>query len=368
MRAGMLCRRALILGAALMALALRTAADDVESADVPRSFAYLPVPGPYEVQEIGTLTLPDPPRWKRLPVMVYAPAEPGPFPVVLFSHGAGQSAESASSLARHWTSHGYVCLHPGHLQEEVPARPFAVRRLTRDFGRIRNLGGAHAFGQRVDDLVLILDHLDDLVEQAPALRGKMDPERVGVAGHSLGAVTAVLIGGATVFPPEKSEPVNMRDERVGAIVNISGAGVDPETGLTRRSWEDIDIPMLTIAGSRDPGRGDVRWRTHAYKYATPGGKYLLYIEGANHVSYIRFGEARTYTKEQVGRPKDLPAHWRFLRRNAPSLAQRAIYHYTLMATTAFWDAYLKDSAEAREFLTSDAIEEYSFGKATIEAK
>lgn len=366
MRARTRSATAWILGAPLvLAWCLAAAAADDAA---PSSFAYLPVPGPYAVEEIGPLELPDPVRRKVLPVKVYVPRGDGPFPVILYSHGAGESAESAPNMARHWCSHGYISLHPGHVQKQREARRFGLGRLINEFSRIKNLGDATAFGQRVDDLVLILDHLDDLEAQAPALRGKLDRDRIGVAGHSLGAVTAVLIGGAQVFEPGRDVVWQFRDPRVDAIISISGAGLDPAVGLTERSWTPIDIPMLVISGSRDPGRGGRHWRTDPYRYAREGDKYLVYIEGAHHASYIRLGTADTYTKEEVGSPESLPSHRRFLRKNLPEFAQEAIFHYTLIATTAFWDAALKDRDDARAFLRSDALNRYSFGAVEVQTK
>jgi predicted dienelactone hydrolase len=50
-------------------------------------------------------------------------------------------------------------------------------------------------GDRVADLVLVLDRLADLPKSVPALNGKIDPTSIGVGGHSFGAYTAMLIGG-----------------------------------------------------------------------------------------------------------------------------------------------------------------------------
>jgi predicted dienelactone hydrolase len=356
------------LGAWAVAALFWTAAAGAESAGAPQPYSYLPVPGPYAVEEIEPLELPDPDRRKFVPIKVYVPQGDGPFPVILYSHGAGESAESAPNLARHWCSYGYISIHPGHVQKEREKDRFSFKRLVREFVRISNLGGTAAFSQRVEDLVLILDNLDALEAQAPALRGKMDRDHIGVAGHSLGAVTAVLIGGAEIFEPEHDVVWHYGDDRVDAVISISGAGVDSQAGFTEQSWRPIDIPMLAITGSQDGAAGDPFWRAQPYTYASEGDKYLLYIQGANHVSYIRPGEVEMYTKQQVGSPRHLPARKRFLRKNIPGMAQEAIFHYTLMATTAFWDAYLKDNEEARAFLQSDALETYSFGNADMAAK
>ena len=52
----------------------------------------------------------------------------------------------------------------------------------------------------------LLDSLDDLGRKVPGLSGTMDASRIGVGGHSLGAYTAGLIGGATVNVPGEAKP------------------------------------------------------------------------------------------------------------------------------------------------------------------
>ena len=60
------------------------------------------------------------------------------------------------------------------------------------------------------------------------------------------------------------------------------------------------------------------------------------------------------------------------RRNARSgrgeEVQKAIFDYVKMASLAFWDAYLKDDAKAREYLKSDALPAYSKGALTLSKK
>ncbi len=81
------------------------------------------------------------------------------------------------------------------------------------------------------------------------------------------------------------------------------------------------------------------WHKIPFERSQSGDKYHLFIEGANHMSFIT--------------PRTL----------LPGRAERggAIFDYTDSAALAFWDAYLKGDAHAKSYLQSDALEKSSHG-------
>src|SRR5436305_11540107 len=80
-----------------------------------------PAPHPYK-QDAGPFAVAvtryewvDTARKRPVPVKIYSPEKgPGPFPVIVFSHGLGGSRETYEYLGRHWASHGYVVAHVQH--------------------------------------------------------------------------------------------------------------------------------------------------------------------------------------------------------------------------------------------------------------
>ena len=74
----------------------------------------LPASGPYRVLTVERLVLHDAARNKDLPLKIYYPDAPGPFPVIIFSHGALASKDCYSELGQYWASFGYVSIHPSH--------------------------------------------------------------------------------------------------------------------------------------------------------------------------------------------------------------------------------------------------------------
>ncbi|MDP1828861.1 MAG: dienelactone hydrolase family protein [Archangium sp.] len=101
-----------------------------------------------------------------------------PWPVLLLSHCTECFRFSMHSLAERLASHGFVVAAPDHLDN---TRFDATAPLTNAFLAVR-----------AEDLSSVLDLLLDPTASAVpgVVRGQLDPSRVGVVGHSFGAVTA----------------------------------------------------------------------------------------------------------------------------------------------------------------------------------
>jgi predicted dienelactone hydrolase len=327
-----------------------------------------PLNGPHAVQTIERLVLHDDARGKDLDILVRLPKDGGPYPVIIFSHGAGGSKDGFGPLSRFWASHGYVCIHPTHAESVS---------LSKDENRLQAMRTAinaalkdpKAWQDRVKDISFLIDSLERLPDKAPELKGKLDSRRIGMSGHSFGAYTGQLIAGATVDVPGSEKGKSFRDERVSAACLFSPQGREEGRGLTEKSWAAVTLPMMTVTGSLDRGAGgeDPNWRRDPFERSPAGGKYFVFIEGAHHGS---FGGELTEPGPQ------LRAH-RILERaylNQPGNEgaspgdQKAILGYVESLSLAFWNAYLKDDAKAREFLASDAVARCSNGKVTVERR
>ncbi len=269
------------------------------------------------------ITLRDEKRGRDIESRVHYPATGSKLPLIVFSHGFGADRTAFTPIAQHWAEHGFVVVSPSHID---------------GFGKSKGKGGAPPAGglsalmknavlkteNRVGDITFILDSLDQLIIQLPALKDRIDRSRIGVGGHSLGAYTTMLIGGVTADIGEVKAR-SFKDARVRCIMPISGQGTGQQ-GLTDSSWSTLTIPMLTVTGSLDKGAGGQgpEWKKEPFKFSPAGDKYLVFIEGANHVS---FGGA------------------------TPGNITDAVKAGTL----AFWNAYLKDDAAAKSSLASGSI-------------
>ena len=82
------------------------------------------------------------------------------------------------------------------------------------------------------------------------------------------------------------------------------------------------------------------WRRKPYELSPSGDKYLVWVDGLDH----GYGGITGWNFNPKNKPN--PDHVR----------------YTKIITTAFWDAYLNESSEARAYLESDKLPSLS-GKA-----
>jgi len=193
---------------------------------------YSPEAGPHKVQRVRQLILHDSARHKDVRVKIYYPDGPGPFPVIIFSHGAFASREAYWALGEYWASYGYVSIHPSH---DDSRKDSGYRG-----GLMKVLADSSLWESRPKDISLVIDSLGEIEKRVPGLEGKLDRSRIGVGGHSYGAYTAQAIGGATVTMPGESKPRSFADPRVKAVVIMSPQG-EGVMGLTSHSWDTMRL-------------------------------------------------------------------------------------------------------------------------------
>jgi predicted dienelactone hydrolase len=130
-------------------------------------------------------------------------------PVILWSHGLTGNPFEAQRLLAHLASEGYVVLAPHHPDRRTP----------------RGEGN-----ERQGDVRYLLDHLASTLERLHrGLASRVDPTRIGVAGHSLGASTAAQLGAA--------------DGRLRTVLLIAGGNAAAAPRL--------HLPTFVVAGGRD---------------------------------------------------------------------------------------------------------------------
>ena len=104
-------------------------------------------------------------------------------------------------------------------------------------------------------------------------------------------------------------------------------------GDLRQVFGHVTIPWLLMTGTKDVaqiGGADLASRLAVFPALAPGGKYELLLDGAEHSAFSE--RALPGDREQRN-----PNH------------HRAI----LAISTAFWDTWLRDNADARAWLDGD---------------
>jgi dienelactone hydrolase len=184
---------------------------------------------------------------RALPTSVWSPREArGPRPLVIYSHGFLSQRREAAYLVEHLASHGYV----------VASADFPLSHRGAP-------GGAtlRDAANQPGDVSFVIDSLLALSSAPDALAARVDPERIGNVGLSLGGLTT------------------LRDARVRAAVSIAG----PSAFFSRRFFETAPVPFLMIASPED---AIVDYAAHAavIPERVPTGA-LLSLEGASHTGF-----------------------------------------------------------------------------------
>ncbi len=244
------------------------------------------------------------------PVEILLPARAGSYPLIVFSSGNFASPDRYSRLLEPIAQAGYVIASPVHPDAEVLALDPAPDPVT--VWQRRNAEFAHLAG-------------------APGpLRGalarydvSLEPGRIGLMGHSYGALIAQTGAGARAWQvtgPQDDLTIAGAD----ALVALSPPG--PMAGfLLAEGWSSIALPSFTQTGTADilPGFVD-DWRGHkvSHEQTTPGQRWLWVGEGVDH-----------YFGGVYGREKPAP----------PEV--EAMFEHALAATVAFLDIHLKDAPD-----------------------
>jgi pimeloyl-ACP methyl ester carboxylesterase len=269
------------------------------------------------------VVLPVPQRPVDLELKVSAPASGRSLPIILLSHGHGNSNYLSSlngyaPLANFYASHGFVTIQPTHLDSKALGLP-------------QNGPEGPLFSRsRVQDMKQIMDKLDVIESTVLGLQGRLDHKRIAVIGHSAGGQTAAMLMGLRLTDPDNGEVSNLIDSRIKAGVLLSapgngGADLSPSALKFFRSYLKPDFssmvtPTLVVYGDQDVDvehhltvRGP-DW--HADPYVLSGGpKCLLTLYGAKHnlggISGFDAAEATDENPQRVAAVQRLT--WAYLR-------------------------------------------------------
>lgn len=239
----------------------------------------LPTPEPALAAAYTPIRLEMPGR-QPLELRLTAPATGDGLPIVILSHGFGPSKHIPSKdgyapLAQFWAERGVAVIQPtqassrvGGLDPTLPEGPFFWR-------------------ERVGEMRAVLDRLGEIERQAPAIAGRLDHDRIAVAGHSLGGHTCSLLLGGRLKGEDFSDP-RIRAGVLLATPGRGGADLKPEHAA-RFPFFDVDFsgieaPTLVVCGADDDPHFTTRgpeWHADAFHDA-PGAEALLTISGVGH--------------------------------------------------------------------------------------
>jgi predicted dienelactone hydrolase len=174
----------------------------------------------------------------------------GPFPLLMFSHGATVDPHFYVSLTEYLASHGYIVVAPEHTgnrlvdnyalgltglgcgPEALPIRP------CRD-------ANTKSAVDRPQDISFVLDQV--LAGNASVNPVAIDASRIGMYGHSFGGYTTLAVAGGTVsgaLPDRRIKAIASLSPFVSAPQFLPDPGFVPLTG-------NIEVPTLVSFGKAD---------------------------------------------------------------------------------------------------------------------
>ncbi len=156
-------------------------------------------------------------------------ADDGPFPLLVFSHGSPSVRWQSLFVMELLASHGFVVVAPDHAGDS------AVDALAGDLA-----APAENEVNRPTDVSFMIDAvLAGEVAEPTGLADAVDPERIGIIGHSVGGATVLTAaGGLRDLPP---------DDRIDAVL----AWTPFALGVPDESLAAIDVPTMVIGADRD---------------------------------------------------------------------------------------------------------------------
>ena len=179
---------------------------------------------------------------------------PGPYPLIIFSHGFMATGTIYSRLTAPLAGHGYVVAAPNYPVSSPATGGFGMD-----------------LASHPDDVSFLIDSLIALSrENGGWLSGGIEEDSIGLAGHSLGGAITVM----TTFGP-------LADPRIKAAAPLSPFACF----LDDPYYQSGGAPILFIGGERDIFTRFSSNLLRPYTLA-PAPKYLVEIAGGTHIGFV----------------------------------------------------------------------------------
>jgi predicted dienelactone hydrolase len=178
---------------------------------------------------------------------------------------------------------------------------------------------------RVRDVPAVLNQLATWnLTKTNFFAGRMDLTKIGMSGHSFGAVTTEAVGGETLPLSGRS----LTDPRIRAAIAFSPS--TPPSSRAEKAFGAVTIPWMLMTGTKDLapiGNTDLKSRLAVYPALHGAPKYEVVLHDAEH---------SVFTDRPL--PGDREPH-------------NPNHHRVILAlSTTFWDAYLRGEASALAWL------------------
>jgi predicted dienelactone hydrolase len=232
-------------------------------------------------------------------------------------------------LGNHLSARGYVAVFMQHKGSDESVWKDADRR--QRFKAMKEAANFKNSRLRFQDVTKVVDELESWnKDKEHPLYGKLNTGKLGMSGHSFGAVTTQAVSGQQAL----GGTISFRDHRIQAAIAYSPSS--PRGRNTKRAFSKVDIPWLLMTGTKDLspiGNATLESRLAVYPALPEGDKYELVLHNAEHSAFSE----RALPGDKENRN---PNHHKVI----------------LALSTAFWDAYLTKNEDALAWLQGDGAQ------------
>ncbi|MEY3740241.1 MAG: hypothetical protein RLZZ192_917 [Pseudomonadota bacterium] len=282
------------------------------------------------------IVLTDPKTKRRIKLRVRLPEGAASAGLIVYSPGLGSGVSNGAAWCESWRQAGFIVVTLAHPVTDDSIWTVAAGKTFKT--NVNEAIAGPQYGLRVADCRFAIDYC---LEKS-AFASRIDASRIGLAGHSFGALTAQSIAG------QASGAQSLRDARVRAVIALSPTAISVERA---QSLKVIDIPVFCITGTHDQyvtfkkaGESvrlgvSLAQRELVFEHLPAGEKIQLKLDLADHMSFA--GEAvdtRSFSRDVA----------------VTDAANAQIWKRVSATTTLFWRFYLdgptKSGIETREAL------------------
>ena len=296
--------------------------------------------------------------------VVYLPvATSKPAPLVVIAPGLNTDWQNFTYTAKHLASYGFG----------VAAVNFPGTNAKRVNAVLNGLDTPPPDNQWVEQpkvITRLLDEIERKSQNDTRWQGKLDLQRVGVIGQSLGGYTAMAIAGAKVdwqhlqqechkskslerinFNPSlywqcqgtdaNSSPpdTDLQDERIVATIAVNPV-TNPVFG--KQGMSQMRLPIMIITGDKDLFAPALDEQIEPFTWLPEKDKYLVLVKNSTHFSFIGEGDSSDPLPPQI------------IGLN-PAIART----YLKVLSVAFFQTYLARENEFEPYLTESYLKSIS---------
>lgn len=200
-------------------------------------------------------------------VTVWEPHTAGKVPVIIFSHGFHGCSTQSTFLMEAFADASYIVFAPNHSDATCNGgTSHRFLRPEKSFAKPEQWDETQ-FSSRRDDMRNLIAAL----KSDSRFKDRIDWQRLGLAGHSLGGYTVLAMGGA------------IKSWKTGGVSAI--LAMSPYSTPLIAHLNNLSAPVMYQGGSRDFGITPYVKKTGGAYDSSPAPKYFVEFDGAGHLAW-----------------------------------------------------------------------------------